>query len=496
MRRITGIAGKMLTAAWLVLVMVAGPTHAADIRKPAYAGQFYPGDRDALTAQIDRYTQTAQKTEIRLPADRPLKALIMPHAGYIYSGLTAAHAYLALKDRQFKKIIIIGPDHRVGFSGCAVSDVRGYETPLGTVLLHSDAEKLRREHPDVFRSVEMSDRMEHAIEVEIPFLQHWLSGFEIIPIVTGTGDVRRYVEAIDAVLDPETLLVVSSDLSHYLPYAEAVKKDSHTIETILNLDAKILAESPNSACGAAGIEVLIHLARSHHWQPILIHRSNSGDTAGPSHRVVGYTTIAFYGDPTMNESKDSNQLTREQGDVLLRLARKTIAEKLGMKTEKTDESGLQGTDEIFQTPRGTFVTLKIDDQLRGCIGNLIPDKPLIEGVATNAVNAAFHDPRFPRLSRNELEKVSIEVSLLTEPEPLAFKDPEDLLAKLRPNIDGVIIQKGFHSATFLPQVWEQLPDKKMFLNHLCMKAGLPANAWQAPGLKVMTYQVKYFEETD
>ncbi len=488
------IAGKALTAAWLVLVLVAGPVHAADIRKPVYAGKFYPEKAEELTAQIDRLTLTAQKTQIQLPVNRPLKALIMPHAGYIYSGLTAAHAYLALKDRRFKKIIIIGPDHRVGFTGCAVSDVRGYETPLGTVLLHPDAAALRREHPELFHSEKMSDLTEHAIEVELPFLQRWLSGFEIIPIVTGSVDPMRCAEAIDAILDEETLLVVSSDLSHYLPYAEAMKKDSLTIQAILNLDAEALSESSNSACGAAGIEVLIHLARSHHWQPILIHRSNSGDTAGPRQSVVGYTTIAFYGDSPMNDSQHSSSLTQEQGEVLLKLARKTIAKKLGMDAENTQEPDPQGFKEIFQARRGTFVTLKINDQLRGCIGNLNPDKTILQGVTDNAINAAFHDPRFPRLDQSELEKVTIEVSLLTEPQPLEFKDPEDLLAKLRPDIDGVIIRKGFHSATFLPQVWEQLPDKKTFLSHLCMKAGLPADAWQSPGLKVMTYQVQYFEE--
>jgi AmmeMemoRadiSam system protein B/AmmeMemoRadiSam system protein A len=494
MRCITNTTLKTLAAVWLALLILAGPVHSADIRKPAYAGRFYPEKTDDLTALIDRVTNAAQKTHISLPVDKPLKALIMPHAGYIYSGPTAAHAYLALKNRQFKKIIILGPDHHVGFTNCAISDVRGYETPLGVVLLHPDAARLRREYRKIFRPVEMSDNLEHSIEVEIPFLQRWLHGFEIIPIVTGPGDVGQYAEAIDTVLDPDTLVIASSDLSHYLPYADAVKKDTDTIRMILNLDAEALSKSPYSACGSIGIQALIHLARSHHWKPVLIHRSNSGDTAGPRQAVVGYATIAFYGDSPMNDQKNSNQFTEQDGAVLLNLARQTIAKKLGMDTGKPEEAALKPSDEIRKARRGTFVTLKINNQLRGCIGNLTPDKTIMEGVEDNAINAAFHDPRFNRLTRDELEKVDIEVSLLTEPRELAYKDADDLLAKLRPNIDGVIIRKGIFSATFLPQVWEQLPDKEMFLNHLCLKAGLPATAWQTPGLKVMTYQVQYFDE--
>jgi AmmeMemoRadiSam system protein A len=151
-------------------------------------------------------------------------------------------------------------------------------------------------------------------------------------------------------------------------------------------------------------------------------------------------------------------------------------------------------DSCFKSSCGTFVTLKIKDRLRGCIGNLTSDTPLASGVRRNAINAAFHDPRFAPLSTSELDRVEIEISILSEPQPLKYRDGDDLINKVRPHIDGVIIRKDLASATFLPQVWEQLPRSQDFLAHLCMKAGLAADAWHNPELEVSTYQVQHFEE--
>lgn len=187
-------------------------------------------------------------------------------------------------------------------------------------------------------------------------------------------------------------------------------------------------------------------------------------------------------------------MSAQTGKTLLELARKAIAERLGVSYEPSPDLERKLTDEIFDTRRGTFVTLKIDNQLRGCIGNLTPDHTIREGVAENSVNAAFKDPRFPPLTRDEFDAVQLEISLLTEPVLLDYKDPADLLAKLTPGEDGVIIRKGVHSSTFLPQVWEQLPDKAAFLGNLCMKAGLPADEWKKGDLQVYTYRVRYFED--
>jgi AmmeMemoRadiSam system protein A len=180
----------------------------------------------------------------------------------------------------------------------------------------------------------------------------------------------------------------------------------------------------------------------------------------------------------------------------VRLARSTLMEKLGCPLPPSEADQLRSAlnDPVFQAPCGTFVTLKQRGQLRGCIGNLSSSDPLAEGVRRNAVNAAFHDPRFAPLTEGELDQVVIEVSVLTEPRPLEFSDPQDLLRKLRPNVDGVILRQGYASATFLPQVWEQLPKKEDFLGHLCLKAGLPRDAWKRSPLEVSTYQVQHFEE--
>lgn len=292
-------------------------------------------------------------------------------------------------------------------------------------------------------------------------------------------------------------MVASSDLSHYLPCSEAVVRDRETIEMILNLESDKLAKSYNRACAVIPIRVLMGLAKIYDWQPVFFHYSNSGETAGTKERVVGYTAIAFYGDLAMkNFNESTEKISNEKGKALLELARKTIAEKLGIEFSKSKTMESILAHEIFQTQRGIFVTLTINSQLRGCLGNLSPDQSIIEGVKSNAINAAFHDPRFSPLSKKEFAETDIEISLLTEPKSLEFSSGDDLFARLRPDIDGVIIRKGIYSSTFLPQVWEQLPDTKMFLEHLCRKAGLPGNAWREPGLNVSTYQVQYFEEED
>jgi AmmeMemoRadiSam system protein A len=190
------------------------------------------------------------------------------------------------------------------------------------------------------------------------------------------------------------------------------------------------------------------------------------------------------------------RISAAEGQALVALARQTIARHLGLPVAPADEAALaqQLQAASLQQHCGTFVTLKIHGDLRGCIGSLIGTDTIVEGVRENAINAAFGDPRFPPLSSSEFDAVEVEVSVLTEPQPLEYSDAADLLAKLRPGVDGLIIRQGLAGATFLPQVWEQLPDPQQFLAHLCLKAGLAMDAWQRGTLSVMTYQVQYFEE--
>jgi AmmeMemoRadiSam system protein A len=192
----------------------------------------------------------------------------------------------------------------------------------------------------------------------------------------------------------------------------------------------------------------------------------------------------------------TERFTEEQGALLIRLARQTLMTRLNLKVDAQERSALEAALEadIFKSVRGTFVTLTQKGQLRGCIGHLTGIAEVHQSVRQNAVSAAFHDPRFAPLTAAELTDVAIEISILTEPQPLDYADAEDLVRRLRPRVDGVILSQQGASATFLPQVWQQLPNPKTFLAHLCQKAGLRAESWRAGDLTVSTYQVQSFEE--
>jgi len=482
----------LLAGLWLCLP--ENQAGAEQIRRPAWAGKFYPRDPARLRQMIQNLTAEARSTKVGLPSDRPLKALILPHAGYIYSGITAAHAVHALEGRSFAKVVLMGPDHRMGIQHAAVSSASAYATPLGTIAIHPDARKLRSSSP-FFRSMPEADQGEHSLEVVLPFLQTFLADFELVPIIFGRTEIPQSARAIEPLLGPDTLLVISTDLSHELPQDQARQRDRETIRMILDLEPDKLARDSNRACGLTPLRILLTLAGERQWHPEIIHASTSGDTAGPQDSVVGYATIAFYGEQNMSQ-KTSSQLSTEQGRTLVDLARLAIAEELNVESRAVSSSEIQSrlNDPVFDQQRGTFVTLHIQDQLRGCIGSLVETDPLRTSVRKNAVNAAFRDPRFPPLGQNEFPEISIEVSILTEPQPLDYSGPEDLMNRLRPNIDGVILSKGPARSTFLPQVWEQLAKPEDFLGHLCLKAGLSADAWKKEHPEIQIYQVQYFEE--
>ena len=494
------LLSKRLLNSLIILITVVlwlpGLLHSADrVRKPAVAGLWYPSDPDTLLAVLTDLDRMAGGTAITLPQGKTLRALIMPHAGFVYSGWTAAHAGRLLKPNQFQKVIVMGPDHRIGFRDGAISAVDAYQTPLGRIPLHPDAAAMRAGSA-FFHSVKASDRLEHSLEAVIPFLQFYLKSFQMIPIVVGSTHSGRLANELIPYLDSNTLLVVSSDLSHFLSYDQARQRDDRTIRSILALDDRALVTDRESACGRTPILVLLHIARKFGWQPVLLHYSNSGDTGKDRSRVVGYTAIAFFGDPDMEHSKQTDtvqRLTARQGRALINLARLSIREKLGLPNR--DPSAVADPDEpCYQVRCGTFVTLKKSGRLRGCIGNFGTAETLYNGIRKNAQKAAFADPRFPPVSAYEISDLEISISILSNPLPLSYKDGADLKTRLRPNIDGVIISKGQASATFLPQVWHQLPLADDFLSHLCMKAGLAADAWQNTPLEVFTYQVQYFEQ--
>ncbi len=465
------------------------------IRQPVFAGSWYPGTRSELTQTISELTLRAKKTPVNLPAGQKLKGLILPHAGYIYSGFTAAHASHVLKKKQFSKVILMGPDHRIGFKNGSVSNAEAFKTPLGLVYIHPNSAALKLQ-TDLFKHIPDSDRLEHSLENVLPFLQYYLEDFKLVPLVLGPCNIDQISNAINTILTKDTLIVVSSDLSHFLSYSKAVQKDKSTIDLILGLKSRDLMNQENSACGRIPILILLNLAKRHSWKPYLIHYSNSGDQTHDRSRVVGYAAIAFFENIAKPaKQKPVSEFNEKQGQALIKLARYTILKKLGLISDITIDS-FESTVSVsdFQIRGGTFVTLTKKGRLRGCIGNLVSEKTVISGIKTHAVSAAFRDPRFPPVSFAEMDDIKISISILTRPKPLDYQDGPDLISRLRVNVDGVILRQGKAEATFLPQVWSQLPRPEQFLSQLCRKAGLPQNAWTKTKLEIQTYQVQYFEE--
>lgn len=431
------------------------------IRKPAVAGMFYPADPDELARTVDRYLDEA-------PAPAEHSRLVMsPHAGYVYSGATAGYAHRNL-DSDAKRVIVLGPTHRVGIEGMALSGADWQETPLGPIRTDAEISAILEEEFSQVVTAPVVHAAEHSIEVQLPFLQRHLAGdFTVVPLAVGICPAPVVAAVFDRFWDwPQVAFVVSSDLSHYLPYEQARVRDAATL-------AQILAGSPpltgEQACGAYPVSGLMHFANSRGLSGNVLQACNSGDTAGDKERVVGYAAVAWL--PARG---------------LPLLAYNTIAENLEVSTLPIPPED----DLPFAEPGATFVTITIDGKLRGCMGTIQTDQPLRENLAKNALAAAFGDPRFPPLTAPELAHAQIEVSELTTPERMSTGLSEaEVCSRLRPLVDGVILTYGQSRATFLPHVWGQLPDPCAFLAQLKRKAGLDARFWDE-NIVVETYQAK------
>jgi MEMO1 family protein len=251
----------------------------------AVAGIFYPGGASSLAANVDELLSKRQKKIVGRP-----RALICPHAGYRYSGKMAAEGFSQLRDEIYDQVFLMGPSHKVAFHGVALSDVDAFETPLGILPLTPNLTCLARKKP--FVTAHAPHEEEHSIEVELPFLQRVLGKFNLSPLVFGEVEELAVAQELANWVSPATLFIVSSDLSHYREYDDAVSLDRGTIDAILRLDAEGVAEA--EACGRSPLSTLLHLARWNNWEPQLLGYQNSGDTAGDKSRVVGYTAIAFY----------------------------------------------------------------------------------------------------------------------------------------------------------------------------------------------------------
>lgn len=260
--------------------------HTSTSRKPAVAGLFYPSDALRLSNDLKQFM-----TDAHLHKLSP-KVLIVPHAGYVYSGAIAATAYATLIARRdvIRRVILLGPAHRVAVRGLALPGADYFDTPLGSIVVDKDAIQSIADLPQITISPE-AHALEHALEVQLPFLQYVLADFSVLPLVVGATSAEEVAEVLDAVWGgDETLIVISSDLSHYLPYAEARQVDHATVQSILQLEQSV---THDQACGGTPINGLILAAQQHHLKPILLDLRNSGDTAGRRDQVVGYAAIAF-----------------------------------------------------------------------------------------------------------------------------------------------------------------------------------------------------------
>jgi AmmeMemoRadiSam system protein B/AmmeMemoRadiSam system protein A len=455
---------------------------AADvIRKAAVAGQFYTANPSALKKEMETYFAGASQLQA------PARLLVSPHAGYVFSGPVAGKGFAAI-DKNVKKVIIIGPSHHALINGLAVTDATWYETPLGKVKVDQDLRDRLKKSPLVC-SARGAEDPEHCIEVQLPFLQMKLGQFTFLPIITGRIDPAQAAELLFPLIDKETLVIASSDLSHYQHQKEARRIDDRSIETILSGDAMGFIDG----CGETPVRIVMHLGRKMGLKPVKLDARTSFETApsyGSESKVVGYASIAWIESGTIKKeiSSEKSSLSPELKKYLLNLARESMVLAVkGMKPPVVDS-----VPSALKKSSGCFVTLTINGNLRGCIGYIEPIKPLYQAVIDNARSAALSDPRFSPVRQDELGKINVEVSVLSNPVPLEFKTPDDLLQKLKPGVHGVILQKGPYHSTFLPQVWEQLPDKIMFLEHLSMKGGMARDGWKTS--EVRTYTAEHFQE--
>jgi len=447
----------------------------ASVRAAAVAGMFYPADPRSLNAELDELLGGIDAPAPRLGFP---KALVVPHAGYIYSGPIAARAYEELGAARgiVRRVVLLGPVHRVPVRGLAVPTAEAFATPLGHIALDHAALAAARELPQVVAS-DAAHLQEHALEVQLPFLQRQLGEFALAPFAVGDATVAEVAQVIERLWGgPETLIVLSTDLSHYHPYPRACEIDRATVSRIASFATDL---DHHEACGATPLNGFLAAARERSLSIKLLAACNSGDTAGGKGQVVGYSSFALY-EPGAEVSLD------EAGKTLLAIARAAI------------EAKLFGSAQTIEAPwlaqaGATFVTLTRDGVLRGCIGSLQAQRPLGTDVAENATAAAFRDPRFPAMTTAEWPGVRVEVSLLSGAKPLRFADEEDLLAQLRPGEDGVILEHEGRRATYLPQVWESISDKRQFLRELARKAGLPDDI-RLTRCKLSRYRVTKWSE--
>jgi len=467
------------------------------VRQPAVAGQFYPGPPEELRQMVDEFV--AEAAVPQLPGE--VVAVVAPHAGYIYSGEVAAHSYALLKGRKFDRVVVIAPSHFEAFEFNSVYSGDAYATPLGNVPVDKEfASRLAKAHPLIQLSTRghapTEQQGEHALEVQLPFLQEVLGQFKLVPIVMGDQNYETEralgVALAKMVKGTNTLIVASSDLSHYHSYDEASKMDHKTLKAIEEWDYLSLSQNFSlrvwEACGGGPIvATMIAAERLGAKQAKILAYANTGDVTGDHSRVVGYGAVALLKSEKRSAEAEPFSLGQKEKDALIALAKKSV--ETAVQERKLYEPSSSDFSTL-QQERGVFVTLMEKGNLRGCIGLIAAEKPLYLGVRDAATSAALEDPRFSPVTAAELPALEYEISVLTP-----FHRVYDV-KDVRVGRDGLLMIQGRSRGLLLPQVPTEFGwDRKTFLEQTCLKAGLPEHAWQDEATDIFAFSALVFNES-
>jgi hypothetical protein len=428
-------------------------------------------------------------------------ALVAPHAGYVYSGPVAAYSYALLKGRKFDRVVVIAPSHYEAFDFSSVYDGAAYATPFGQVPVDQTfAQKMAKMSPLIKLSAlghtPSADHPEHALEVQLPFLQRVIGQFQLVPIIMGDQSYENCralgVALAKLVAGSNTLIVASSDLSHYHTYDEAVKIDHKTLKAIEEYDyfdlSRNLEQRVWEACGGGPIvATMIAAERLGASQAKVLHYANTGDVTGDHSRVVGYGAVALVKAARGGTSEEAAfSLSSAEKSTLLKIARQSV--ETSVREGKQYECTTGGLETLAQE-RGAFVTLTKNGQLRGCIGYVAPLKPLYLTVRDVAMFAALRDSRFRPVTASELGDLQYEISVLS---PL--RRVMDI-QEIRVGRHGLLIHGHNHEGLLLPQVAsDEKWDRATFLEEVCYKAGLPAHAWQDADADLFRFTALVFGE--
>ena len=451
-------------------------TSASATRAPAVAGRFYPGEAAALAAELRRLL-TGRSAARSAPM-----AVISPHAGYLYSGALTAQALAAARGARPSSIAVLSPSHRHAFDGIALPSwdvfaMPGFHTVVDTTACAHLVER------DLAHVEDAAHDREHGVEVQLPFLAALFPGVPVVPLVIGRAEPGAVAACVDALAAqaPQTLFVLSSDLSHFLSFDNAQARDAETARRIETGDTDL---APEDACGARAIAGFFRAQVAQGARVQRLAMENSMTASGDGARTVGYGAWAIF-------PGQSDCLPDPLRKQLLGVARQTLASRF--KRGKPPAVNVASFVPPLQTYCASFVTLEQEGRLRGCIGSLRAHKPLVEDVSTNALKAAFEDPRFRPLRPEELAGTTLKLALLSPPGRMGFADQADLEAQLVPHRDGLILRDGRHAGTFLPMVWEKLDTPRAFLEALKLKAGLPKDHWSET-LTIDRYHAESFAE--